>query len=87
MDLGFRGMYRAILKIVGSLWLQIRLRHLIFRVPTRDRNFGNYPCIYTYIHMCISKDEIRDIYIPICKSRLYQASPADAIFLRAVASG
>ena len=56
-------MYMGNSENYGSLWLQIRLRHLIFRVPTRDRNFGNYPCIYTYIHMCISKDEIRDIYI------------------------
>ena len=38
--------FRVVVKIVVPYWVLNIKRHLLFRVPKRDPDFDNYPCVF-----------------------------------------
>ena len=38
-----------VVKIMVPFWIPTTIRHLIFRVPKRDRNFDNHPNVHTFL--------------------------------------
>ena len=40
----------VVVKVMVPFWIPIIIRHLIFRVPNRDHNFDNHPCVEAVQH-------------------------------------